>query len=209
MLFVTSQRVLLWWAPQQALGPGSCRHWSLLWELCCRWWARRQQWQTPQRRLCWGPPWRPSWSPAFWTPSVCHSGGFLEDNQSAMKCWNKRRGQETDKISLNFYPSLVYSTVKIQFGLGALTPHSCMGSHCSHLSPRLSSCFRVEWRLERKTFSTCIKYHSIQMLYSSSYVNMQETEHEQGLSLTKGNPCDASATWTITTIFRTIQYSLY
>lgn len=34
-------------------------------------------------------------------------------------------------------------------GLGALTPHSSMGSHSSHLRPRLSSCFRVERRLKR------------------------------------------------------------
>lgn len=29
-----------WWGPQQALGPGSCRRWSLRWELCCHWWAK-------------------------------------------------------------------------------------------------------------------------------------------------------------------------
>lgn len=38
-------------------------------------------------------------------------------------------------------------TKEMKRQLNALTPHTSMGSHCARLNPRLSSCFRVQGRL--------------------------------------------------------------
>lgn len=44
-----------------------------------------------------------------------------------------------------------YMLRKESSGMETLTPHPSMGSNCSHLSPRLSSCFRVEGGLKGQT----------------------------------------------------------
>lgn len=54
-------------------------------------------------------------------------------------------------------PPNIYSPVK-WWGLGALTPYSSMGSHSSHLRPRLSSCFRVKRRLERNMMHSLVTF---------------------------------------------------